>query len=305
MPAGCVEDDLSICGISVHLRYTRNVDGVDKFSSSVRKINLFVFDSQGILMDEYATEGDSLPQDYTLYVNLEPGTYDLVAWGNLGEDYQLSPMPQIGLTHIDDLQLSLKREPGDIVNKLPEALYHGGLFRVEILSTDLQVNQTKVIDMMKDTKEIKVIASGLAIPTKAAGTAYDCTISSRNGDYRFDNSITGDAARLQYIPQATVDDENRLVSDFVIMREFNIDGTTATASRLTFTRDASISGEAAKLIDVDLRPYLLAATGDPANPADLDVWEKFQIELIFDETTGTVSISVNGWEDQPVTYNRL
>jgi hypothetical protein len=297
---GCVTDDLSVCGISVHFRYTKNLDGVDKFASSINKINLYVFDAAGYFIQEYAVEKDSLPQDFTIYVNLTPGTYDLVAWGNMGDDYEIQATLEKGVTRMDDLQLSLKRLPGDSVTNMPEPLYHGGLLRTEILATDLQFNQTLILDMMKDTKEVKVIASGLAITkeTRAAGTAYDCTITSKNGDYRFDNSITGEARLLQYIPQTSVDEENRLVSDFVLMREFNENGITG--SRLIVNRLATSPGPVGELLNVDLRPYLLAATGDPANPADLDIWDKFQIELFFDETTGTVSISVNGWGDQEV-----
>ena len=310
---GCVTDDLSICGISVHFSYTKNLEGVDKFSSSINKINLYVFDAEGYFVQEYAVAKDSLPQDFTIYVNLAPGTYDFVAWGNLGDDYEIQSAFEKGVTRMDDLQLSLKRQPGDTVSALPRPLYHGGLFRTEIQATDLQINQKLLVDMMKDTKEIKVIARGLAITkeTRAAGTIYDCAISSRNGDYKFDNSITGDA-RLQYIPQAEVDDENHLVSDFVIMREFNTTGITG--SRLTVNRQATTSAGASVLLDEDLRPYLLAAeTGDFTaaklgtllDPADLDIWDKFTIELFFDETMGTVSISVNGWEAQEVTENQL
>jgi hypothetical protein len=298
---GCVTDDLSVCGISVHFRYTKNLDGVDKFASSVKKVNLYVFDAEGYFIQEYAVEKDSLPQDFTIYVNLTPGTYDLVAWGNLGDDYEVQAALEKGVTRIDDLQLSLKRLPGDSVMDTPEPLYHGSLFHTEILATDLQFNQTLIIDLMKDTKEVKVIASGLAVTkeSKAGGTVYDCTITSRNGDYKFDNSITGEARLLQYIPQTSVDDENRLVSDFVVMREFNENGITG--SRLILSRvPASPGDEGKELLNVDLRTYLLAATGDPANPADLDIWDKFRIELFFDETTGTVSISVNGWGDLEV-----
>jgi hypothetical protein len=312
---GCVTDDLSICGISVHFRYTKNLDGVDKFSSSINKVNLYVFDTDGYFIQEYAVEKDTLPQDFTIYVNLTPGTYDFVAWGNLGEDYEILSTFEKGVTHIDDLQLSLKRQPDNMVlldTDRPDPLYHGGLFRQEIFATDLQFNQTMLIDMMKDTKEVKVILHGLAI-TKAAGTDYDCTITSKNGDYKFDNSITGDAHQLQYIPQTAVNDENSLVSDFVIMREFNTAGITN--SRLIINRLGDLAeAEGSEVLNEDLRPYLLAAetgnylaarAGTLDSPADLDIWDKFTIDLFFDETMGTVSISVNGWETQHITENQL
>jgi hypothetical protein len=323
---GCVTDDLSICGISVHFTYTKNLEGVDKFSSSINKVNLYVFDTDGYFIQEYVVEKDTLPQDLTIYVNLSPGTYDFVAWGNLGEDYEILSAFEKGVTRMDDLQLSLKRQPDNTVleTEMPDPLYHGGLFRSEILATDLQINQKLTIDMMKDTKDIKVIAHGLAVTaeTRSAGTPYDCTITSRNGDYKFDNSITGDA-RLRYIPQASVisaDDESLLVSDFVIMREFNTTGITD--SRLILNRQATSAAEERVLLDEDLLPYLLAAgTGDvlaikqalslrpyvvEESWANLDIWDDtITINLWFDETTGTVSVSVNDWAPQEVTENQL
>jgi hypothetical protein len=291
---GCVADDLSVCGISMHFKYTRNVDGIDKFSSSINRINLYVFDADGFLVEEYVEEGDSLPSDFTLFLNLTPGVYDFVAWGNLGEDYEY-PLLEKGVTRLSDVQLSLKRSDENVVTKLPGSLFHGGIFRKEIHATDLQFSQTLIMDMMKDTKEIKVTVSGLAMadPTKASELEYGCSITSRNGDYRFDNSITGDV-RLQYVPQETVGAEHQLISNFVIMRELS---DQSTASRLIVKRNINTLSESEEeseyLVDVDLVPVLLAL----AQETDLDFIDHFDIDLFFDFTHSTITINIPGWED--------
>jgi hypothetical protein len=292
---GCVADDLSVCGVSMHFKYTRNIDGVDKFASSINTINLYVFNEEGIFVEEYTEAKDSLPQDFTVFLNLTPGVYDFVAWGNLGDDYEC-PTFEKGVTRLSDAQLSLKRNAENTVSTLPGTLFHGGIFRKEILSLDLQMNQPLEMNMIKDTKEIKIISSGLAIddPTKAAEFEYGCSITSRNGDYRFDNSITGDT-RLQYIPRETIEgDDNQLVSDFVIMRE---PSDRSTASRLIVNRNSPSGESEEELVNVDLVPILLAL----AQERDLELMDNFEIELFFDFTHSTFSINIPGWDSESNT----
>jgi hypothetical protein len=290
---GCVADDLSVCGISMHFKYTRNIDGVDKFSSSINKINLYVFDKEGLFVEEYVEERDSLPQDFTIFLNLTPGVYDFIAWGNLGEDYE-RPLFEKGVTRMSDVQLSLKRNAQNAVTTLPDALYHGGILQREILATDLQFSQQLTMDMIKDTKEINVTAHGLAMSdptTKASELEYGCFITSRNGDYRFDNSITGDA-RVQYVPQETVGEEHQLISNFVIMRELS-DGSTA--SRLVVNRNAPSGEEVEELINVDLVPVLIALADAAGH--DFEVKDHYDINLFFDFTHSSFTITIPGWED--------
>jgi len=287
---GCIEDDLSVCGVSVNFEFTKNVEDIDKFATNVDKINLYVFDSEGMYMGEYEEEGNRLHSG-PMKLNLMAGTYSLVAWGNLCDDYEL---PSFGIgTGIDDVILSLKRNQ-DTVRTHPGDLYHG-LVKDIVIEPSLQSNQSITISLTKNTNNIKVVALNLPI-SKAAGTMYDCTINSINGDYNFDNSIAG-INRLQYIPEASINNENQLISDFVVMRELN-DGSTR--SRLLFTRNQS-GNNPETLVDLNLIEYLIPAS----ITKDLDRDDNFLIELTFDDTYGTVSIKVNGWEYPEVDYGSI
>jgi hypothetical protein len=283
---GCVADDLSVCGISVHFKYTRNAQRVDKFATSINKINFYVFDKDSILVEEIVVEQSTLPEDFTLYVNIPPGTYDMIAWGNLTTDYEIDVPTVKGVTKKNDLILSLSRS-GDTITNLPKELYYGGLDKIELIASDLQLQRSYTIDMMKDTKFIRVTAYGLAINTKAAGTNYDCTITAINGDLRFDNYTIG-ASQLQYIPQAVVDANHRLISEFSIVREL---ASGITQSRLLFTRTEY--GTPAIMLDENLYPYLIAAAQQ--ENLELDYKDTFEIELFFDETYKTATIVVDGW----------
>ncbi|MDR1937050.1 MAG: FimB/Mfa2 family fimbrial subunit [Tannerellaceae bacterium] len=271
--------------IRLAFKYTKNTSGTDKLISEVSRIDFFVFDSAGYFVERYMQTETDIKNRAVLKLHVSPGVYNFIAWGNLNENYELS-MLRKGVTHIDDAQLSLKRDPGNTVSKLPSPLFHGGLYRKEIILADLQVNQNLTINMMKDTKEIKVTASGLALedPAKSSKLEYGCTIISRNGDYKFDNTVIGNTW-LQYIPQESVGTDRQLISNFVVMRELS---DRSTASRLIVSRNSPDSDTLEEeLINVDLVPILLALARD----RDMDFVDRFEIELLFDFTKSTVIIS--------------
>ncbi|GAB6395324.1 MAG: FimB/Mfa2 family fimbrial subunit [Bacteroidales bacterium] len=281
---GCVNDDLTVCGASIRFQYTRNIEQTDRFSSEVSKVNLFVFDSQGLFVEEHVSEGKQLQDAPVMMLNIPPGVYDMVAWGNLYDDYEYPPLV-CGKTHIDDFILSLKHGEDDVVETHPGALFHGALLRVEIYP-DLQKNQRHTIDMIKNTNEIKVIASGLSMAeyAKRDSSGYSFQITSTNGDYGYDNTIVG--SRLDYIPKVSVKEE-QLVSDFVVMRELN-DGSTDSQLTVTGYTEA---GEEEKLFDESLTDILLAVSATE----NLEIEDFFEIELFFDYTHGSATIRVKGW----------
>lgn len=273
---GCINDDLSECGINVRFTYTQNIDGTDKFAESVDNIDLYIFDSKGIFLSKYEEEYIA---SNGINLNLMPGTYSFVAWGNLSDDYDI-PTLIPNETSIDDVILSLKRE-NDEITEHPTHLFHGALLSAVVLP-DIQQNQTLTIDMIKDTKSIKVTSVGLPMETKASQD-FTCFITSRNGDYKFDNSITGDT-RLKYIPNETVNDSYNLISDFVTMRELNDD---STESRLIIRYNDDT--EEKEVFNESLVGMLLPASVT----GNLDLEDTFDILLTFN--AGRVFITVNGW----------
>jgi hypothetical protein len=287
---GCITDDLSECGASVYFQYTRNLEGTDKFSPDIQKLNLFIFDSDGLFMDEYEMDEAQLGSEHLMRLNLFPGTYDLVAWGNLGGDYEL-PVFVRGKTSVGEVVLSLKRT-GKTVSKHPGDLFFGSLFRVEILPA-IQRKQRLTIDMIKDTKKIRIIAKGLPAE-EIARQKFACRITSINGDYNFDNSING-SDRLLYIPQTSVDEQGQFISEFVIMRDLE-DGSTQ--SRLLFTYEDPDDKSIKELLNAGLTQILLANM----KGQDLDIEDFFEIELLFDFTSGSAKIYIKGWQTIDTGY---
>jgi hypothetical protein len=279
---GCIQDDLSECGMGVHFRYIKNVEEVDKFATAVEFVTLYVFDENDVFVTEQ-TETVEYLKDSPMILPLRAGKYKLIAWGNAGDSYEIAACKP-GETLLEDFVLKIKRE-ADTVTEHPTHLFYGGVEEVDIVSG--LGRKSVLIDLMKDTNSIYVKATGLPIGqsgSEEAGTAGDnpfsCTITSINGDYKFDNSITGN--RLTYIPKYTVE-ENVLKSDFVIMRELN-DGSTE--SRLIILHKESGKELFNKNLVNDL--LLPAATKN-----DLDIDDEFHINIEFDQTNGSFSVSVN------------
>jgi len=278
---GCVEDDLSVCGITIDFVFTKNVEGVDKFATNVNKINLFVYDSGGNYIGEYSAEGDRLHSN-SMALNLLPGVYTLIAWGNICDDYEL-----YNTTNFGEAELSLKRTE-NIVSTHPGDLYHGGLYQLKV-DPDLKANQRDTIELTKNTNNIKVTTKGMPYDeeTKSSKTTYSCSIVSNNGDYKFDNEITG-TDRLQYIAKTSINEDKEKVSDFVVMRELN---NNITQSQIVITRNEE-DKIPVDILQTDLVPILISAS----LTGDLDIEDEFEIEIIITETNGTTTIKIDDWE---------
>jgi hypothetical protein len=304
----CVNDDLAVCGLKVHFRLTRNLLHTDRLVEEITKVNLYVFDAvDGTLVDQYTVEQNPMPQDLTLYLNLQPGAYDFIAWGDLKDSYELSAPAVVGVTTKSELEVLLIRG-SSVIADLPSNLYYGSINNMQVTSHDLQMQRDTVIDFIKNTKEITVVAHGLAISgsNRTAGTADDCGISANNGTLKFDNYTIGNDT-LQYIPEAGIDGDTLLISHFAIVRDHNSSGQVGgptsggnPRSRVTLTR-SSDGNPAVSLLDLNLYPLLVAAAAaDPlavvGGDLPVDIKDKYQIDVFFDESYGTVEVFIEGWK---------
>jgi hypothetical protein len=299
---------MSICGVTVSFKYTRNLEQKDKFADELRKVNLYVFNSEGKLIFEDSISGNPSQINYNRYLRLEAGAYTLVAWGsnniNMGDDF-IQSAPSDSLT-FDDLSFSIKNIR-DTVNKVPADLFYG-LQQVTINPSDLSTNQTFTIDMMKDTKHVTVIASGVPIPKHENDDVYECTITSANGILNFRNEITKNVSSLHYFPDTTATGPGELTSKFVLMRELS---TGTSAPILSFVRKSK-SGDVTELIDPakrNLTSLLIALanehqkdmTNANSEGDKLDIDNDFTIKLYYDETNGGVnSIEILDWNGEPI-----
>ncbi|MDH6303633.1 hypothetical protein M2459_000433 [Parabacteroides sp. PF5-5] len=280
----CIQDDLSNCGIGVRYRFVKNVEGIDKFSTSINEISLFVFDENKHFLGKY-TESTAHMYDQTMLLPLKKGKYFLVAWGGLSDDYNLTSCV-VGKTIMEDFLLSLKSDQG-IVNTHPADLYYGGIEEIEIKEPYTGTKYI-TIDMMKNTNTIHVVTSGLPFGINSNSThnsSYECKITSVNEAYKIDNSIVG--KRLTYLPYEKIENKE-LFSDFVVMRELN---NGSTESNIIISETTSGGFAPKELLKIKLTDLLIEAS----ITKDLDIDDDFKINILFDENSGHFKISIKDW----------
>ncbi|MCD7978060.1 MAG: FimB/Mfa2 family fimbrial subunit [Tannerellaceae bacterium] len=95
---GCLREDMSGCetiegeGLVIHFAYT-NEKGVDEFASRVDQVDLYVFDEGGYYLSNHSYNARKLSEfQGSDNLNLEPGTYHIICWGNV---YGNDILPQL------------------------------------------------------------------------------------------------------------------------------------------------------------------------------------------------------------------
>ena len=155
----------------VRFRYDMNLKWADAFASEVKSVHLYVFDSDGLFLQEYSDRGPALSTgDYFIELkNLPAGDYKFVAWCGLDNDTDdesfTVPQPVAGRTTIDELTCSLNtlgKSRGSLSSdKRLYFLYHGYLEDTLIDDNDGETFE-HVIYLTKDTNHIRIILQELS-----------------------------------------------------------------------------------------------------------------------------------------------
>lgn len=277
----CTKENLSDCGrLNIQFRYDKNTEGIDKFPSEIDKINLYVFDANGIFIGEYTDEGSHLDANYKMFLPLKPGIYHIIVWGNLRDDFEVKPL-QVGVSTFEDAKLRIKRETDDNISKTIEPLFHGALYQLNVNPLG---NQTHIVSMIKNTNTIRVKFLNFP-PEENPSTekpSYTCRITDTNGTYKFDNSLANNHL-LQYIPR--IYSQDTLTYEFTTVRLFQ----ESPARIIVEKRIGGIVVEEVinqSLIGILLKhPYI--QTQD-----DLDIQDMYNLEVKFGTS---IIISVNDW----------
>jgi len=287
--AGCTKEDLTECGIDIRFKYDYNTARVNKFTSDIHKLNLFIFNEAGECVREYEDAG-TFGDDYRMRLKLVPGVYDFVVWGELAEDNMVMNR---GLNRLvppfTDDRLNLQSDAGNQVLAFPHNLYYGVRKKVEVFSFG---NDDVLISMVKDTKSIRVIFKGLPTSNPLTMDNLVCRIVAVNGDYNFDNGLMGNR-ELTYMPQGgfqVAGSALTLTEDFVTMRLF---ADNSCHSRLTLeyrpTNTNTVKILDAKLTDLIIHEY-------PSVDFVRDDVFLLEFDYTGDYTFTNYTITVNGWK---------
>jgi hypothetical protein len=298
---GCIQDDLSVCGLRVMFRYAaRNASqDINRFASEVKQVSLFVFDAEtNLFLNEQSATADQMIDSCMLSLNMFPGEYHFIAWGNVAEDYEFEPFVQ-GQTTLGEAVITLRSQGNGLVEEYPDDLYFGS--QTYTVLPDLQINQLITMPMINNAKRIHVTARGLyddsAILRENVENPFHAVITSKNGRYRFDNNYpTGE--HYTYVPQerisTTEDGETALFSDFVVLREMNEEAVTDSHLRIVHRATTKAGEVEEEFLDVSLTSLLRIVAS--AAGTDIENKDEFDITVVVERTNGKVDVILNDWQ---------
>lgn len=252
------EDDLPPCPHYLHFSYSYNMKYADAFAREMvnqpiaKQVILYIYDSDGKFVASRTIAGDELKTN-KIQLNLEPGTYRLLAWGGLNEtDYNWST-PKSG-DPLDAWQMAVKAEPNASVSRELSGLLQGQI----TLTIPFENESDTEFPLVKDTNKLRLVlidAAGSGATVDAADFAVAATTTNSDLDAG-NNPISNQTVNWQpyYKGVEKVSSSDGTTAYSAAVYELNtlrlIDSTPASL-RLTH------KGETAPFFDVDLCDFLL------------------------------------------------
>lgn len=196
---GSIYDYEGDCSITyrVKFRYDWNMKYADAFANEVESVTLYVLDENGNVVWQRTETGEALAaDDYAMTVDVEPGTYDLLAWcGTTDKDSFTIPdsATREGLT------CTMRREHDSVgsafVRDELDRLFHGYLEKQSF--ADTEGVYTITMPLKKNTNNVRIVLqhmSGEDIDYKK----FEFAISDDNGSMDWDNSLLDDEPVTYY-----------------------------------------------------------------------------------------------------------
>lgn len=274
----CISDSYDRClGIRLALSYPSEGERCDR-------IHIFVFDERGSLFSSYEKTGRQLAPGVTYLLQVPPGKYTVVAWGDVHGDYSFTrkditraSTPQmIPGSELERFRMLVALDKD--LNTLSRPL--NPVFHTSEYNIDLKEGQTSevALEFVKNTNRIRVKASGL--PSGVSSEKLDVGIRSSNWQYHFDNSVPRDAADITYKPYEKKVDKEVSISDLSVLRLID------SGSPVFYIKDGDTG-------DILYQRNLISLLMNLPY-TDLDKEDYFEIELDFEGPT--IAIKINGWE---------
>lgn len=284
-------EDLPECRFYVKFKYDYNMLSADAFHTQVDKVELYVFDKEGVFLFKQSEEGSVLSTgSYRMEVKIPMGQYKMMAWAGVHDSYDV-PSLVAGTSTITDLKLKLKRESSLIIDKELEPLWYGEILNVNFTG---DTQQTETINLIKDTNKIRfAFQANNSDEWTVDVNAYEYEIIESNGFLDYDNSLLEDDV-LSYRPYYK---EQRNPSMAVV--EMNTMRLMANReARLVVTEKAT----GKKVFNINMTDFLLITEmqGYKWGAQEyLDRQSEYVIIFFFSgpisEAWTAIKINVNGW----------
>lgn len=190
---GVIYDDEGDCSVTyrVRFRYDWNMAFADAFAHEVESVTLYLVDGQGRIAWQKTESGALLKvEDYAMTVDVEPGTYDLLAWcGTTDKGSFLIPQA----SRCEGLTCTLRREhdatgAAFCADDL-DRLYHGYVQRQ--VFGEAEGVYTYTVPLMKNTNSLRVVLQSLT-GEALDKDLFEVSVTDNNGEMDWDNELLPD-----------------------------------------------------------------------------------------------------------------
>nr|WP_040310196.1 FimB/Mfa2 family fimbrial subunit [Bacteroides coprosuis] len=289
--SSCIKEDFDDCNYQLRLLYDYNMDYVDLFSKQASRVNLFVFDDEGVFIKEIEKPVSNQLSAFYMDVDVPFNrSYNFLAWSGLYDEYYtLNQKMKAGVTHIDDVELSLTELNNEILSKELPPLWFG---RIQDKVGSLG---SGVMPLTKNTNKIRIamrILPTVETDLKLVKEKFNFYIQSSNTSYNSTNQVLSEKP-FKYAPYYAENDEKGFIVELNTLRlmanrENLLVITDPETDEVRFTMDLN------EYLD-DLR---FLSNNKLSLQEFMDREDEYAMIFFFggkDDMFSSLSVEINGW----------
>lgn len=278
----CTKEDLSGCPSDEQLLSIGFENVKPNYENEVDRMDVFIFGADGILCKVLSKSGILLQEDFTIQTQLSPGDYRLVSWSDLGGHYKTSPETFVpGITTFDEATAIIDMTEGSIIHyDLHTSLF--GTAQISVGGVQMRSDENLVkIPLQQNSYRINLTVEGVYDHHN-----YTVTIADDNGSYNFDNRFVPCQA-LQYTKGPILSVGGAFATSLTTLR---LERNRSPQFTITDHTTAEV------LLSKNLIALILAIEESAGVTIDFSTDHEFDINIKYDQSTLSATITVNGWE---------
>lgn len=326
--SSCIQEDLDKCfsGIRLKFHFDLHEEGLE---GTMKSVHVFLFDTDSVLRVVQEGKGDCLVHNFTMNMDVSPGTYTLVAFGCDDTDFYHSYNDghiseqvagkydagvTIGKTTLSDLRIFLKSNlsgSGETEQRVPAAktfddLFYGISGIRQKATSEYEVKEVVVpqqtivdqdIDLIRNTSVLKLTVRGVKKLHSGGVANIDIYALGTNDCYTWHNRLAGMAGKIKFLPDNISFGDDSLQLDIRVQR---LEYSRTVSPVILYLCDKTTG---AKRYELDVVKTLLQAKDGEgryiySDQEDIDRIYNHPIDLLFDDNEGklVIRIFVQGWE---------
>lgn len=279
-----LHEDRSDCDLFLKFCYDYNLSYEDWFSSQVKQIKVFIFDTDGKFVEVFTqTEPEISTPNYRMKIPYQYKGYSAIVWAGKTEvDYQIS---QLNAGDNMESLLLHYRPHNDQSSHQIESLWHSGPHQM-LFAESGGTEQT--INLIRNTNDFHILvqSNNTAMPT----TDFDIAIKGANGSYDHRNEFPQGISTITYRPAG---DNRQSTADIYAMRVVNGESLTLSATHKVSGKAILFEGAS----EINLVTLLLKSKEQSMGDQEyLDRKYIWDIVLTYKEDNYmAINVKINNW----------